>query len=62
LSYGNWKRHSSDNDYLDEEGDRADDASTEENVKADDMVLEWSIREWSRCSQTCGQNGTQVRN
>ena len=26
-----------------------------------DLTLEWTTSDWSKCSQTCGENGTQIR-
>ena len=26
-----------------------------------DLSLEWVTSDWSKCSQTCGENGTQIR-
>ena len=28
---------------------------------SNELLLEWTTSDWSRCSQTCGENGTQIR-
>ena len=33
----------------------------EQESSGNDLALEWTTSDWSRCSQTCGENGTQIR-
>ena len=33
----------------------------EQESSGNDLSLEWTTSDWSRCSQTCGENGTQIR-
>ena len=37
-----------------------EESSTEETYN-DQLDLQWTTSDWSRCSQTCGENGTQIR-
>ena len=42
-------------DYVDDES-----TSIEDNKSGNELELEWTLSEWSKCSHTC-ENGTQVR-
>merc|ERR1711953_262015 len=42
-------------DYVDDES-----TTTEDNKSGNELELEWTLSEWSKCSHTC-ENGTQVR-
>ena len=52
-------------DYVDTSGGQDDEPSTAEAKSqietSTDLSLEWTTSDWSRCSQTCGENGTQIR-
>ena len=53
MTYGNWKRH------LDTPGAMA---AIDKNTKNDEEIkIDWSVSDWSKCSHTCGKNGTQIR-
>ena len=55
VTYGNWKRH------LDPPGAMA---ATDKNTKINNkeiIKIDWSVSDWSKCSHTCGKNGTQIR-
>ena len=48
----NWNKRNL--DYVDDE------STTEESEGTDELNLEWTLSDWSKCSHTC-ENGTQVR-
>ena len=49
--------------YLNRKRHLTPDYTSEEETKSsgDGLRLEWTTSEWSRCSQTCGKDGKQVR-
>ena len=36
-------------------------AATDKNTKNKEIKIDWSVSDWSKCSHTCGKNGTQIR-
>lgn len=47
------------NDQKDEEEE--EESSQTEEPSGNALKLEWTTSEWSKCSQSCGENGTQIR-